>query len=126
MEERFDPTGRTVARNRGHRARRRCATLLAAVVLLAGATVRAGEPSPARVDIQNFRFSPPTLTIPVGTTVTWTNDDEEPHTVTSSTGLFASPGLDNAETFSHRFAAPGTYTYFCALHPHMIATIIAK
>jgi plastocyanin len=52
--------------------------------------------------------------------------DEEPHTVTSATGDFSSPGLDTDEAFSRKFTAPGTYTYFCALHPHMTATIIVK
>ena len=80
----------------------------------------------AQIRIENFQFSPATLTVPAGTTVTWTNQDGEEHTVTSSTRAFSSAGLDTHETFSHRFDAPGTYAYFCALHPHMTAQIIVQ
>jgi plastocyanin len=80
----------------------------------------------SEVGIKDYAFVPKTLTVAVGTTVTWTNRDEEPHTVTSTAGDFSSPGLDTDEAFSRKFTAPGTYTYFCALHPHMTATIIVK
>ena len=80
----------------------------------------------SEVGIRGFAFVPSMLTVSVGTTVTWTNRDEEPHTVTSANGDFSSPGLDTDEAFSRKFTAPGTYTYFCALHPHMTATIIVK
>lgn len=80
----------------------------------------------SRIVIKNFAFSQPTLTVPVGGTVTWVNDDEEPHTVTSKDSSFRSPGLDHAETFTHRFERPGTYSYFCAIHPHMTATIVVR
>lgn len=79
-----------------------------------------------QVRIENFQFSPATLTIPAGTTVTWINDDREEHTVTSSTRAFSSAGLDTAETYAHRFDTPGTYAYFCALHPHITAQIIVQ
>jgi plastocyanin len=71
-------------------------------------------------------FGPVTLTVSVGTTVTWVNNDDDLHTVTSTQGLFASPGLDHGDTFSYRFTAPGTYSYFCALHPHMKGTVIVQ
>ena len=80
----------------------------------------------ARIRIENFQFSPATLTVPAGTTVTWTNQDGEEHTVTSSTRAFSSAGLDTHESYSHRFDALGTYAYFCALHPHMTAQIIVQ
>ena len=80
----------------------------------------------ARVEITNYEFLPAALTVPAGTTVTWTNRDDEPHTVTSSENVFASPGLDADETFSYTFSTPGTYTYYCKLHPHMTGTIIVK
>jgi len=80
----------------------------------------------ARVEIMNYEFLPATLTVPLGTTVTWTNRDDEPHTVTSSEKVFASPGLDAGEAFSYTFSTPGTYAYRCALHPHMTGTIIVK
>ena len=86
----------------------------------------ASAPVGSEVGIKDYAFVPRTLTVAVGTTVTWTNQDEEPHTVTSATGDFSSPGLDTDEAFSRKFTAPGTYTYFCALHPHMTATIIVK
>lgn len=80
----------------------------------------------ARLVIDNFQFNPPTLTVPVGTTVTWTNHDRDVHTVTSSTRPFSSAGLDPNETYSRRFDTAGTYAYFCALHPHMTAQIVVQ
>jgi plastocyanin len=79
-----------------------------------------------QVTVENAMFGPATLTIGVGTTVTWVNHDSDLHTVTSSQGLFASPGLDSGDTFAHLFTTPGTYPYFCALHPHMKGTIIVQ
>lgn len=99
------------------------------VTVLAMTAVMAAEApasSPVSVDIRAFTFAPATLTVSAGTTVTWTNHDEEPHTVTSTNGAFRSTGLANEETFSETFADPGTYQYFCALHPHMKATVIVK
>ena len=79
-----------------------------------------------RIDIMQFKFSQPILTVPVGTTVTWTNEDEDAHTVTADDGQFASAGLDHGEAFSYRFTTPGTYAYHCALHPHMTARIVVR
>jgi plastocyanin len=79
-----------------------------------------------QVTVENAMFGPAALTIGVGTTVTWVNHDSDLHTVTSSQGLFASPGLDAGDTFAHLFTAPGTYSYFCALHPHMKGTITVQ
>ena len=96
---------------------------------LAVAIVTAG-PAPASstvaVGIADFTYSPTTLTVPVGTTVTWINHDEEPHTVTSATSEFTSAGLGNEDTFAQTFERPGTYAYFCALHPRMRATVVVK
>ena len=78
------------------------------------------------VSIGNFSFDPPTLTIPAGTTVTWVNRDDVPHTVTANDKRFASAALDSDERFSHQFTAPGTYPYYCAVHTHMTARIIVK
>jgi plastocyanin len=80
----------------------------------------------AQLVIENFQFNPPVLTVPVGTTVTWVNHDRDEHTVTSSTRLFSSAGLDPNETYSYRFDTAGTYAYFCALHPHMTAQIVVQ
>lgn len=79
-----------------------------------------------QVTVEQAMFGPATLTISVGTTVTWVNHDSDLHTVTSTQGLFASPGLDSGDNFSYRFTTPGTYPYFCALHPHMHGTIIVQ
>jgi len=78
------------------------------------------------VGIKEFKFAPAALEIPRGTTVTWVNHDEETHTITSTTGAFTSRGLGNDETFTQTFTRPGSYEYFCALHPKMRATVIVK
>jgi plastocyanin len=79
-----------------------------------------------QVQIQNFQFTPATITVPAGMTVTWTNRDDTLHTVTEANRRFASPGLDPGGVFSHTFTDPGRYTYFCSLHPHMMATVIVQ
>ncbi len=79
-----------------------------------------------QIRIENFQFNPTTVTVPVGTTVTWTNDDGTLHTVTSTTKVFSSAGLDEGGVYSYTFTNPGTYTYFCKLHPHMTGTIVVK
>src|SRR5262249_39939248 len=89
----------------------------------AATTVAATTP---QVTIEHATFGPVTLTISVGTTVTWANHDGDLHSVASSQGLFVSPGLDPGDTFSYRFTTPGTYAYFCALHPHMKGTIVVQ
>ena len=98
--------------------------LLAAALTLAAAAPAAAPPNAAAVHIQNFRFGPQTLTIPVGTTVTFVNDDEEPHNVTAVDHSYRSPILPPGARFTHQYAAPGDYPYFCALHPHMTGHIV--
>jgi plastocyanin len=102
-------------------------TLLALtlVEVLALSAPAAASPAP-RIEIRQFAFAPAVLTVPVGATVTWTNVDEEPHTVTATDRAYTSSGLARADTYAHRFTAPGTYRYFCALHPHMTATVIVR
>jgi amicyanin len=80
------------------------------------------------VKIDNFTFDPPTLTVAVGTKVTWTNRDDVPHTVTSTRKprLLDSPTLDTDDSFTHVFTAPGTYEYYCTVHPKMTGKIIVK
>ena len=78
------------------------------------------------VVMKNFDFSPMSLTVPAGTTVTWKNLDGEPHTVTSLTGDFRSGGLDQNDTFAFKFTRPGVYKYLCSIHPRMMATITVK
>src|SRR6201994_2646643 len=71
------------------------------------------------VSIDNFAFAPATLTVPAGSTVTWTNKDEEPHTVAASGGSFHSPGMGTGATFTHTFGTAGTFDYVCSIHPSM-------
>jgi plastocyanin len=105
---------------------------LAAVVALALAAPVFSTPGRAAdanaVIIDDFKFAPATLTVPAGAKVTWVNRDGEPHTVMSADGglTFKSPALDTDDSFSFTFAKPGTYTYFCSVHPHMTGTIVVK
>jgi amicyanin len=80
----------------------------------------------AAVKIDNFTFTSKSLTVKAGTTVTWTNQDDIPHTVTSTTQQFKSKALDTNDTFSFTFTTPGSYNYFCSLHPHMTGTIVVE
>jgi plastocyanin len=92
----------------------------------AGEAVMAAATSPATVAIQNFAFTPTTLTVPAGTTVVWTNEDDSPHRIGDRTGTLKSAALDDGATFSHTFAAPGEFAYICTLHPYMRGKIIVK
>ena len=76
--------------------------------------------------IQNFAFEPSTLTVKVGTKVTWVNRDDEPHTATATDKRFNSKTLENGDRFSTEFTQPGTYKYYCALHPKMTGQVIVK
>jgi plastocyanin len=91
--------------------------------MLAAAPARSAEMT---VMIDNFTFNPPRLTVTAGTTVTWDNGDDIPHTVASSTRVFRSKALDTNDKFSFTFATPGVYEYFCSLHPHMTGTIVVE
>ncbi len=91
--------------------------------LLAGAQQKQEA---TEVKIDNFSFGPETLTIAVGTTVTWTNRDDIPHTVVSTDGVFKSKVLDTDEKFSFNFSKAGTYPYFCSIHPKMTGKVIVQ
>jgi len=80
----------------------------------------------AHVDIDNFDFAPMALKVTVGTTVTWANHDDVPHTVMSADDpvAFRSPALDTDDSFSFTFTKPGTYKYFCSVHPKMVGTVV--
>ncbi len=80
----------------------------------------------AEVKIDNFSFGPVALTVPVGTTVTWTNRDDIPHTVVSTDGVFKSKALDTDDKFSFVFTKAGTYPYFCSIHPKMTGQVIVQ
>jgi plastocyanin len=93
--------------------------------MLALGAVAAEEPPAVAID--NFTFGPKELTVPVGTTVKWTNRDDIPHTVVETgSRVFRSKALDTDDTFSYTFANAGTFTYFCSLHPQMVGKIIVK
>lgn len=78
------------------------------------------------ITIKSFAYTPSTLTIKVGTTVKWTNQDSVAHTVSSDSGLFDSGELSTGDTYSFTFSQAGTYGYHCTFHPSMIATIIVS
>jgi len=104
--------------------------MIAIVVLLAGSpSVTADDQSSAanaEVKIDNFSFGPQTVTVPVGSTVTWTNRDDIPHTSVSTDGLFKSKVMDTDEKFSYTFAKAGTYPYYCSIHPKMTGQVVVK
>jgi plastocyanin len=105
------------------------AVATAAVVLLLGAALpapAADVPKPVIVHIKNFAYVPAKLTVPVGTTITFVNDDAEPHTVTATNNSFDSDGLDSHQSWKHAFAKPGTFAYFCEMHPYMKGTVVVK
>ncbi|ORV81985.1 amidase [Mycobacterium interjectum] len=86
-----------------------------------------GSPAAAtgdQVSIDNFAFAPATLTVKAGATVTWTNRDEEPHTVAASDGSFHSPGMGTGATYSHTFGTAGKFDYVCSIHPMMHGTVV--
>ena len=97
----------------------------AATATTSPTTATAGE---SLVEIDNFVFKPKELTVAVGTKVTWTNKDDVPHTATSAddTHTFDSKALDTDDKYSFTFITPGTYKYFCKVHPHMTGVVIVK
>ena len=108
-------------------------TLLALASLTQGApkqqplqTSAAAQSATAEVKIDNFSFGPGTLTVAVGTTVTWTNRDDIPHTVVSTDGAFKSKVLDTDEKFSFTFSKAGSYPYFCSIHPKMTGKVVVQ
>lgn len=92
----------------------------------AGALSGSAFAQDATVTIKSFKFMMMDVSVTPGSTVTWVNQDEEPHTVTSEAGLFASGGLDTGQKFSFKFDKPGVYKYRCSIHPQMTATVTVK
>ena len=90
------------------------------------AATDANSGSEVAVKIDNFSFSPATITIPAGTTVKWTNRDDIPHTVVNDEQKFESKALDTDERYSYTFTKPGTYPYFCSIHPKMTGKVIVQ
>ena len=101
---------------------------LAALIALMALLVMHGNANAAdaQVKIANFTFEPAMLTVKVGTTVIWVNDDDIPHLVSEKDGKFRSSALDTDEKFSQTFKTPGTVDYFCVLHPHMTGKIVVE
>jgi plastocyanin len=99
--------------------------ILVAAVLTLRSPARAGE-TPVAAKIANFAFAPPTLTIHPGGVVTWTNTDDDPHTVVADAGGFKSHAMDTGDTFTQAFAKPGVYSYHCSLHPYMVGKIVVQ
>ena len=102
------------------------AMLLGPIVgaLLAFGTVAAEEANVVTID--NFTFTPPELTVAVGTTVKFVNHDDIPHTLVDKNKAYRSKALDTDDAYSFTFASAGTFDYFCGLHPHMVGKIIVK
>ena len=80
----------------------------------------------AAVKIDNFSFAPGNITVAAGATVTWTNNDDVPHVVASDDKSFRSKALDTDDRFSYTFTKPGTYIYYCAIHPKMTAKVVVQ
>ncbi len=112
----------------------KCTRLFAALLGLAclfavGTTQRsvaADAPKGAEVNIDNFSFSPATITVKAGTTVTWTNRDDIPHTVVADDKSFKSKALDTGDKFTFTPTKPGTYPYFCSIHPKMTGKLVVE
>lgn len=99
----------------------------ASVAVTQPGVAKAGDQSASsEVKIDNFSFGPETLTVAAGTTVTWTNNDDVPHTVVSDDKAFKSKALDTDDKFSYTFTKPGTYNYFCSVHPKMTAKVVVR
>jgi len=106
------------------------ATMVVAILVArhtAKAVVPAASPAAgAEVKIDNFSFNPATITVAAGTQVTWTNRDDIPHTVATDDKAIKSKVLDTDDKFTYTFAKPGTYSYFCSLHPKMKGTVVVQ
>src|SRR5437016_1763795 len=113
-----------------------CIVSLLAIVMVATLLLSAASPdsslkvaqpaSAAEVRVDNFSFGPGTLAVAVGTTVTWTNRDDIPHTIVSTEKVFKSKVLDTDEKFSFTFSKAGTYPYFCSIHPKMTGSVVVQ
>jgi plastocyanin len=119
MRERIQKTGRIAA------------IALASILVIGGsanllAQAETAKLPTAEVKIDNFSFGPVLLTVAPGTKVTWTNRDDIPHTIVADDKTFKSKALDTDETFSYTFDKPGTYPYFCSIHPHMTGKVVVQ
>ena len=96
-------------------------------VLAAGVLFAQADGPASAVSIDNFTFGPQSVTVKAGTTVTWTNRDDIPHGIASANNAFTkSKALDTDDSYSFTFTTPGTYNYFCYVHPHMTGTVVVE
>jgi plastocyanin len=104
--------------------------MITLLLLFAGSSRVTATDQPSAADvavkIDNFVFGPQAITVPVGTTVTWTNSDAISHTVVSTDGVFKSKVMDTDEKFSYTFTKAGTYSYYCSVHPKMTGQVVVK
>ena len=102
--------------------------LLAMLLLSSLFAARGGaaDEQTIQVSAKDFMFTPTSITVKAGTTVTWVNLDDEPHTIFSDAGLFRSSALDTKERFSFKFEKAGTYHYLCTIHPRMLGTVVVE
>jgi len=101
------------------------ALMMAGRASSSGATTAEERPA-TEIKIDNFSFSPNTVTVPVGSTVRWTNRDDVPHNVVNEDKSVKSKTMDTDENFSYTFTKPGTYTYYCSIHPRMTGKIVVQ
>jgi plastocyanin len=88
--------------------------------------MKTGDAAGHEVVVDNFSFAPAMAAVPAGSTITWTNRDDVPHNIVSTEQKFKSPVLDTDERFSHKFDAPGTYKYYCSIHPKMTGQVVVS
>ncbi len=100
--------------------------MLGPAAWVAAAAPQEKPPAGVEVKIDNFSFTPATVTVAAGTTVTWVNHDDIPHTVVSPDKVFKSKVLDTDEKFSFVFAKAGRYSYFCSVHPKMTGVVVVQ
>lgn len=100
-----------------------CAAMLTFAGKVKQADPRGDDAAAAEVAIKDFNFVPKPIKVKAGTKVTWTNQDEEPHKIAADDETFVSPALDTDEKYTHQFTTPGTYKYYCTVHPKMTGTI---
>ena len=105
-----------------------CAVMVAALGWMAGGRTHlfAAAAGPVEIKIDNYSFTPADITVAAGTTVTWVNRDDVPHTVRNNDGTLKTKALDTDDKFSMTFDKPGTYEYFCSIHPKMTAKVVVK
>ena len=99
------------------------AAAISVFAFVAVGVAHAGAPGVA-IAINNFMFAPMDVSVHAGTTVTWTNNDDIPHTVRAVDGSFHSPAMDTDDHYSFTFTKPGVYSYFCSIHPKMVAKVV--